>query len=67
MRLIKVAALFEVGHDAADGGGAEGLFVAFRDGTRGYRLARFDVRADDVSQDLAIAAVLKSRVAHKGC
>lgn|SRR5690348_2801939 len=58
VRLVKVAALFEVGHDVAHGGGAERLGVDLRDGARGDRLAGFNVGADDFGEDLAVAFLL---------
>ena len=58
VRLVEVAALFEIGHDVAHGGGAEGFGVNLRDGTRGDRLTGFDVGADDFGEHLAVAFLL---------
>src|ERR1700739_2738495 len=64
MRLIEIAAIFQVRHYSTDGGGAERLFIAPGNGARGYRLARFNVSTDDVRQNLTVTAFLKSRITH---
>src|SRR5690348_11899055 len=58
VRLVEVAALFEVGHDVAHSGGAERFVVDLRDGARGDWLTGLDVGADDLGEDLAVAFLL---------
>ena len=58
VRLEEVPAVFEISHDVANGGGAKRLVKALGNGARRHRLARLDVGANDVGQNLSIAAFL---------
>src|SRR6516225_6962554 len=64
MGLVEIAPVLQVGHDAADGGGAQGLLEALGDGPGRDRLPRFDVGANYVGQNLSVPAFLESRVTH---
>ncbi len=59
MRLVEVTSVFQVRHDVADGGGAEDFLEALGDGARRHGLARFDIRAHDTRQNLAVTAFLE--------
>ena len=56
VRLIQKARILEVGHDVADGRGAQLLGVRARHRAAGNRLAGLDVRAHHVRQNLLDAA-----------
>src|SRR5713101_10147375 len=64
MGLVQKPGILQVRHDIANRCSAQRLFEAFRDGARGYRFARLDVRPYNVSQNLAVPPFLGRRIPH---
>src|SRR5205807_8178721 len=62
--LIQKTAILQVRHDIANRRGAQHLLKTFRNRARGHRLARLDVRAHDVRQNLAVPPFLERRIPH---
>ncbi len=64
VRLVQIAFAFEVGHHIANRGGAQRLDVPVRNATRGNGLARFDIVAHNIRQNLLMALLLQNCRAH---
>jgi hypothetical protein len=58
MGLVKIAAFLQLRHYVPDGGGAQRLDVALGRAARRDGFARFDIRADDVRQNLPVPLML---------
>jgi hypothetical protein len=58
MRLVKEAAVFEIGHDVADRRGAQGLFIPLGNRARRHRLAGLDVRPHEIRENLTVSPFL---------
>src|SRR5580704_7162764 len=58
MRLVEQSAVFQVGHDVADGRGAQGFFIPLGNGARGYRFAGLNVGAHEICKNLTVPTFL---------
>ena len=65
VRLVEETAVLQVRHQVSNGRGAERLFEPLGNCARGYRLARFDVRADNIGQNLAVPPFLECSIPHE--
>src|SRR4029077_8447921 len=61
---VQKPAILQVRHHVTNRCSAQRLLEAFRNSARGDGLARLDVRAHDVRQDLAVTTFLERRIPH---